>query len=124
MNKDLYIVVYLKDAVFDWVNSKLHEFLDKSSKKWDADEELIFSDFKKFKKELWKTFRVINEKRAAKWWFYTLKMNKSAVKYLMKFQCIAALTDWDDDILVLQYYWELSENIKDEIVWRDCSEEL
>ncbi len=52
MNKDLYTVVYLKDAAFNWVNLKLHEFLDKSSKKWDTDKELIFSDFKKFKKEL------------------------------------------------------------------------
>ncbi len=47
---------------------------------------------------------------------YTLKMNKSAIKYLMKFQHIVALTDWDNDVLVLQYYWELSEDIKDEIV--------
>jgi len=33
MNKDLYTVAYLKDAVFNWVNPKLHEFLDKSLKK-------------------------------------------------------------------------------------------
>ncbi len=124
MNKDLYTIVYLKDAVFNWVNLKLHEFLDKSSKKWDTDKESIFSDFKKFKEELWKTFEVINEKRAAEWWLYTLKMNKSAVKYSVKFQHIVVLIDWDNDVLVLQYYWELSEDIKDEIVWRDCSEEL
>ncbi len=124
MNKDLYTVVYFKDAVFNWVNLKLHEFLDKSSKKQDVNEELIFSNFKKFKKEFWKTFKVINEKRAAKQWLYTLKMNKSAVKYSVKFQCIVALTDWDNDILVLQYYWELSKDIKDEIAWRDCLKEL
>ncbi len=33
MNKDLYIIVYLKNAVFNWVNLKLHEFLDKSLRK-------------------------------------------------------------------------------------------
>jgi len=93
MNKDLYTVIYLKDAAFNWVNLKLHEFLDKSLKKQNADEESIFSDFKKFKKELWKTFEVINEKRAAKWWLYTLKMNKSVIKYSAKFQCITVLTD-------------------------------
>jgi len=124
MNKDLYTVVYLKDAAFNWVNLKLHEFLDKSSKKWDTDEELIFSDFKKFKKELWKTFEVIDEKRAAKQWLHTLKMNKSVIKYSAKFQHITALTNWDDDTLVSQYYWELSEDIKDKIVWRDCLKEL
>jgi len=67
---------------------------------------------------------VINEKRVVKQQLHMLKMNKSVTKYLMKFQCIVILTDWNNDILVLQYYWELSEDIKDEIVWRDCSEEL
>jgi len=67
---------------------------------------------------------VINEKRAVKWWLHMLKMNKSVIKYSVKFQCIVTLTDWDDDVLILQYYWELSEDIKDKIAWRDCSEEL
>ncbi len=124
MDKGLYTVAYLKDAVFDWVNSKLHEFLDKSPKKWDTNKESIFGDFKKFKKELWKAFEVVDEKRAVKQQLHTLKMDKSAAKYSVKFQCITALTDWDDDALVSQYYWELSEGIKDEIAWRDCSEEL
>jgi len=42
-------------------------------------------------------------------------MNKLAVKYLMKFQYIVILTDWDDNVLILQYYWELSKSIKNEI---------
>ena len=67
---------------------------------------------------------MINKKRTVEQWLHTLKMNKSAIKYSAKFQCIVILTDWDDDILVLQYYWELSEDIKDEIVWRNHSEEL
>ncbi len=66
MNKNLYTVIYLKDTMFNWINFKLYEFLDKSLKKWDINKELIFSNFKKFKKELWKTFEVINKKRAVK----------------------------------------------------------
>jgi len=67
---------------------------------------------------------VIDEKRTVKQQLYILKMNKSAIKYSAKFQHIVILTDWDDDVLILQYYWELSKNIKDKIAWRDCSEEL
>jgi len=52
INKDLYTVIYLKNAAFNWVNLKLHEFLNKSSRKCKVDKELIFNDFKKFKKEL------------------------------------------------------------------------
>ncbi len=47
---------------------------------------------------------MIDEKRAAEWQLYILKMNKSAIKYSAKFQHIVILTDWDDDVLVLQYY--------------------
>ncbi len=67
MNKNLYIIVYFKNVAFNWVNFKLHKFLDKSSRKHKVNKDLIFNDFKKFKKELWKTFRVINEKKVVKW---------------------------------------------------------
>jgi len=33
MNKDLFTVSYLKNAAFNWVDLKLHEFLNKTSKK-------------------------------------------------------------------------------------------
>jgi len=51
-------------------------------------------------------------------------MNKSAVKYVAEFQWIATLMNWDDDALVLQYYWGLNETIKDEIVRMNWLEEL
>ncbi len=51
-------------------------------------------------------------------------MNKLTVKYATEFQQIAALTDWDDDALVSQYYWGLNETIKDEIIRMNQPEEL
>ncbi len=124
MNKDLFTVLYLKDAAFNWVNLKLHEFLDKTLKKWMNNKKFIFSDYKKFKNELQRVFKIVNEKWAAERWLHILKMNKSAVKYAAEFQWIAALTDWDNDALVLQYYWGLNETIKDEIVRMNQPEEL
>ncbi len=124
MNKDLFTVLYLKDAAFDWVNLKLHEFLDKTSKKWMNNKKFIFSNYKKFKDELWRAFKVVNEKQAAERWLHILKMNKSAAKYAAEFQRIAALMNWDDDALVLQYYWGLNKTIKDEIVRMNQPEEL
>jgi len=104
MNKDLFTVSYLKNAAFDWVNLKLHEFLDKTLKKWMNNKKFIFDNYKKFKNELQRAFKVVNEKQAAKRQLHILKMNKSAVKYAAEFQWIAALMNWDDDALVLQYY--------------------
>jgi len=124
MNKDLFTVSYLKNAAFDWVNLKLHEFLDKTSKKWMNNKEFIFDNYKKFKNELQRAFRVVDEKWAAERRLHILKMNKSAVKYVTEFQWIAALMNWDNDALVLQYYWGLNETIKDEIVRMNRPEKL
>jgi len=124
MDKGLFTVSYLKDAAFDWVDPKLHEFLDKTPKERMDDKESIFGDYKKFKDELRRAFGVVDEKRAAERRLHILKMDKSAAKYAAEFQRIAALTDWDDDALVSQYYWGLNETIKDEIARMDRPEEL
>ncbi len=124
MNKGLFTVSYLKNAVFNWVNLKLYEFLNKTLKKWMNNKKFIFSNYKKFKNELWRAFKVVNEKWAAERQLHILKMNKLIVKYAIEFQWVAALTDWDDDALVLQYYWELNEAIKDEIARINWPEEL
>jgi len=124
MNKGLFTVLYLKNAAFDWVDLKLHEFLNKTLKKWMNNKKFIFSNYKKFKNELQRAFRVVDKKQAAERQLHILKMNKSAVKYAAEFQQIAALMNWDDDALVLQYYSGLNETIKDEIVRMNQPEEL
>jgi hypothetical protein len=66
MNKGLFTVSYLKNAAFDWVDLKLHEFLDKTSKKWMNNKKFIFSNYKKFKNELQRAFKVVNENEQRK----------------------------------------------------------
>jgi len=124
MDKGLFTVSYLKNAAFNWVDPKLHEFLNKTSKKWMNNKKFIFNNYKKFKDELQRAFKVVNKKQAAERRLHILKMNKSAAKYAAEFQRIAALMNWDDDTLVLQYYWELNQTIKDEIVRMNWPEEL
>ncbi len=124
MDKDLFTVSYLKNAAFNWVDLKLHEFFDKTLKKWINNKKFIFNNYKKFKNELQRAFKVVDKKQAAERRLHILKMNKSAVKYAAEFQWIATLTDWDDDTLVSQYYWGLNETIKDEIARMDQPEEL
>jgi len=94
MNKGLFIILYLKNAAFNWVNLKLHKFLDKTSKKWINNKKFIFSNYKKFKNELQRAFEVVDKKQAVKRQLHILKMNKSAVKYAAEFQWITALMNW------------------------------
>jgi len=93
MNKGLFTISYLKNAAFNWVDPKLHEFLDKTSKKQMNNKKSIFNNYKKFKNELWRAFKVVDEKWAAKRQLHILKMNKLTAKYAAEFQWIAALTD-------------------------------
>jgi len=62
MNKDLFTVLYLKNAAFNWVNLKLHEFLDKTLKKQMNNKKFIFDNYKKFKNELQRAFKIVNKK--------------------------------------------------------------
>ena len=107
MNKDLFVTFYLKNAAFNWINFQLHKFLDKSSQKKEWNETSIYSDFQKFKKDLWQIFRIINEKQTAKQQFYILWQTELMIIYAVKFQHIAVLTEWNDKALTSQYYWEL-----------------
>jgi len=66
MNKRLYTVFLLKNAVFNWVDFKLHEFLNKMIKKRNEDKKLIFDDYRKFKEKLWWVFEIVDEKWTAK----------------------------------------------------------
>jgi len=52
MNKKLYTVFLLKNTVFNWVDLKLHEFLDKMVKKRNKNKKSIFGDYRKFKEKL------------------------------------------------------------------------
>jgi len=124
MNKGLFTVLYLKNAAFNWVDLKLHEFLNKTLKKQMNNKKFIFSNYKKFKDELQRAFKIVDKKWAAERRLHILKMNKLTAKYAAEFQRIAALMDWDNDTLVLQYYWGLNETIKDEIVRMNQPEEL
>ena len=52
MDKGLFTTSFLKDAAFDWVDIKLHEFLYKTPHERNADKEFIFNNYRKFKEEL------------------------------------------------------------------------
>ena len=85
INKKLFITFFLKNAAFNWVDLKLHEFFNKTSHKRNTDRESIFSNYKKFKKKLQQVFRVINEKWAAEQHIHVLWQNRSVIKYLTEF---------------------------------------
>ncbi len=93
MNKKLYIIFLLKNAVFNWVNLKLHEFLNKMIKKKNENKKSIFDDYRKVKQELWWVFEVVNKKQVMKQCIHILQQNESVFKYSTEFQWIATLIE-------------------------------
>jgi len=49
LEKTLFTITYLKNAVFDWVNSHLQEFMKMSDEKKAKDENTIFTSFSHYK---------------------------------------------------------------------------
>ena len=62
MNKKLFVTFFLKNAVFNWVDLKLHEFLDKTSQEKKKNKKFIYDDYNKFKEKLQWVFEVVNKK--------------------------------------------------------------
>jgi len=85
MNKNLFITFFLKNAAFNWVNLKLHDFLDKTSHERNTDKKFIYDNYEKFKKELWWIFKIVNETQATKQYIHVLQQNESVIKYSVKF---------------------------------------
>ena len=45
--------------------------------------------------------------------------DKSAAEYSIKFKWYSALTEWDDDALIVMYWRELKENVKNQLAFDD-----
>ena len=48
-----------------------------------------------------------------------MQQDKSAAEYSIKFKWYSALTEWDDDALIVMYWRELKENVKNQLAFDD-----
>ena len=76
----------------------------------------IFDQFSDFKKHIWVLFKDINVKWIIKWELINLQQRESAVSYAAKFQRITFKTEWEDVLLITQFYREQKNNIKNDIM--------
>ena len=84
----------------------------------------MFNSFLRFKEEIKRVFEIVNEKSAAAQKVSIIWQNGLTVRYTVKFQRVVILMKWDDNVLNYQFYWELKNVIKNEIIRSDRSEEL
>ncbi len=115
-NKVLFAFIYLRNNAFTWFHHYLTNYLQKKSKEWEEEINMIFRDSQTFEKRLRKVFEDIDKKCTAKRQLYNLRQKIFAVTYSISFQHIAMNTKWDDAALISQFYQELREKVKNEIV--------
>ena len=123
-DKVLFTLIYFRGNAFTWFQHYLKDFLGKELGDRENETQIIFNSSQQFEARLRRVFEDIDKKRTAERQLYELRQKGSAVSYSVSFQHIAANTEWDDVALISQFYRGLREEVKDEIVRTDRSENL
>src|SRR5690349_4080336 len=122
--KVLWACSYLEGTAYDWITTKLKDYLDNDHDDREDDTNTIFDDHEEFVTQLTRMFGNIDEERRAERAIQTLRQNKSVTAYAGEFQLLAGKIDWDDKALTAQFYRGLKDEVKDDIVRGERPEEL
>ena len=118
-DKIMLIISYLISKTADWIQSYIN-------KKFHSEKEKnkMFSNYEKFVKKIIIVFESVNSKRKAECKLEYLKQKKSASNYAVKFRQIVSVLDWNDEVYVSLFYWELKDKIKNKLMKIEWSNDL
>ena len=103
------------------MQTHLKNFLKNSQVKHEDITNKIFNQFSDFKKHIQILFRDIDAEWTAEQMLMNLQQQESAVIYAAEFQRIAFKTEWEDVSLITQFYKELKNSIKNNIIKAEWS---
>ena len=118
-DKIILIINYLIDKTVNWIQSYIN-------KKFYSEEEKneMFNSYEKFVKKIITIFKSVNSKRKIECKLEHLKQKESASNYVVKFRQIVSVLDWDDEVYVSLFYWELKNEVKNELAKIEWSDNL
>ena len=109
-NRIMLVISYLTDKTADWIqfyiNKKFHSEEEKNK---------MFSSYKKFVKKIVTIFESVNSKKETECKLKHLKQKKSASNYTAEFRQIVSVLDWNDEVYVSLFYWELKNEVKNKL---------
>ena len=120
----MFTALYLHDNSFKWVQLHLKDFLKCTEDTWEVKSQTIFNMFLRFKKSICKIFTNINAERTAERTLISLQQENSAITYVIKFQKVTISTNWEDISLTAQFYKELKNAVKNNLIREDWPESL
>ena len=106
------------------MQTHLKNFLENSWAKCEDIINKIFNQFSDFKKHIWELFEDIDAEWTVEWMLMNLQQWESAAIYAAEFQRIASKTEWEDVLLTVQFYRELKNSVKNDIMKTEWSEML
>ena len=118
-DKVMLVISYLTDKAADWIQSYINKKFHSEKEKNE-----MFSNYKKFVKKIIAVFESVNSKKEAKCKLKHLKQKKSALSYTVKFKQIVFVFDWNDKMYVSLFYWEFKNEIKNELMKIEWSDDL
>ncbi len=115
-DKIFFAFLYFKKDVFKWFKSLIRNHLKNKSKDQEDEINRVFKNFFNFEQAIWRMYEDINAKWIIERQLYDIKQSKSTFKYIAAFQSIATKIEWNDLTFTVQFYKELKNVIKNEII--------
>ena len=112
--KVLYAASFLRDTAYSWFEPLLHQSPAPS----------LLNGFDEFAKKLSAVFGDPDQTAIAERDIRSLRQRTSASAYAAEFQRLAAYLSWNDTALASQFYWGLSDAVKDTMAQMDRPEGL
>lgn len=112
--KVLYAASFLCDTAYSWFEPLLHQLPPPS----------LLNDFDEFAKKLSAVFGDPDQIATAERDIRNLRQRTSTSVYAAEFQRLAAYLLWNDAALASQFYWGLSDAVKDTMAQMDRPEDL
>ena len=106
------------------MQTHLKNFLKNSWVKQEDITNEIFNQFSDFKKHIQILFKNINAEWTMKQMLINLQQWESAAIYAAEFQRITFKPEWEYVSLITQFYRELKDSVKDDIIKAEWSETL
>ena len=114
-HKVLFASTYLRGPAFKWFNSFFTDFLNNEPDKRDNDTIEVTQNYSNFKNKLKQVFGNFDKEHSAEGRMQSLRQTGSAADYALKFQQLAAQTQWGAVPLVAQFYKRLKDRVKDNV---------
>ena len=114
--KMLFATSYLEEAILDWMQSRMKDYLKNSKSKREIETSQIFHNFINMTIAIKKAFENNDEDKVNERRLLILRQQKAMTIYVAQFRTLIYKTNWDDSTLKTHFYKELNDRVKNVMI--------